>query len=155
MTEAPVYLTQAGLEKFQAELEYLKSVKRQEIVNRVEKARELGDLRENADYQDGKEELASLDERVIILTDQIRRAVIIDGERDTDQVSLGCTVTLVSDDRPDKKLTIVGVNEADPINGRVSNESPLGLAVLGRRVGETAIITVPSGQITYTISAIE
>ena len=99
--------------------------------------------------------MASLDERVIILTDQLRRAVIIDELRDTEQVSLGCTVTLVSEDRPTKKVTIVGVNEADPLNGRISNESPLGLAVIGKRFGEAATITVPSGQITYTVSAIE
>jgi transcription elongation factor GreA len=154
MSETPVYLTKAGLEQFKTELNYLKSVKRQEIVSRVEKARELGDLRENADYQDGKDELGQLDCRVIELTDKIRRAVLVDELRDTEHVSLGCTVTLTSEDRPDKTFVIVGMSEADPIGGRISNESPLGLAVLGKRVGETAELKVPSGIITYTVASI-
>jgi transcription elongation factor GreA len=151
--ETPVYLTREGLEKMKEELLHLKNVRRREVAARIEKAKDLGDLRENADYHDAKEEASWVETRVIELSDKIRRAQVVDELRSTDQVSIGSTVTLARDGKA-KNYTLVGATEADPLAGRISNESPLGLAVLGRRVGETFDLELPSGRVTYEVQAI-
>jgi transcription elongation factor GreA len=154
MSESPVYLTPDGLAKLTEELEVLKTSRRRETIVRVERARELGDLRENADYQDAKEELGWIEGRILELTDMIRRAVTVGEDRRTDIVTLGCTV-LVRRDGGEKSFRIVGAAEADPLAGRISNESPLGLVLIGRRLGEKAEINVPSGRVTYEIVEIK
>lgn len=153
MHDNPVYISKEGLEKAKQELHYLKTEKRREVAARIEKAKELGDLRENAEYHDAKEEAGFVDGRIIELEDQINRAVIIEA-KDSDQVSIGCKVNVTASNGKVKELRIVGAPEADPLQGRISNESPLGQALLGRKVGETAEVKVPSGPIVYTITHI-
>lgn len=154
MSETPVYLTADGLAKMKEELEYLKAEKRREVAARIEKAREMGDLRENADYHEAKDESAWVESRILELTDKIRRAAVVDDLKTTDVVSLGSTVRLTSEGKPDKRLTLVGATEADPLAGRISNESPLGLALLGQKAGAAVEVKVPSGIITYLVAEI-
>ena len=148
----PVYVSKDGLEKLKQELHYLKTEKRREVANRIEKAKELGDLRENADYHDAKDELGWTESRIAELEDAINRAHVIVA-KSSDSVSIGCRVKVESDGK-EKVLTIVGSTEADPLKGLISNESPLGMAFLGKKVGETAEVKVPSGMKTYVVKEI-
>ena len=148
----PVYVSKDGLEKMKMELHYLKTEKRREVANRIEKAKELGDLRENADYHDAKDELGWTESRIMELEDAINRAHVIEA-KSSDSVSIGCRVKVESDGK-EKVLTIVGSTEADPLKGLISNESPLGMAFLGKKVGETAEVKVPAGTKTYVVKEI-
>lgn len=148
----PVYISKAGLEKMKAELHELKTVKRPEVVSRIEKAKDLGDLKENAEYHDAKDEQGFIGSRINELEDSIARSVIIE-VKDTDRVTIGCSVHVKSGEKV-KTFTIVGAPEADPLQGRISNESPLGMAFLGRVVGDEVEVKVPSGIITYTVTSI-
>lgn len=138
----------------QVELDDLKTRKRREVAQRIAKAREMGDLRENADYHDAKDEAAWIEAHIRELTDKIRRATVVDELKETDVVALGSTVRLTCSDRPEKTFTMVGATEADPLAGRISNESPLGQALLGRRVGDRVEVKVPAGIITYVVAEI-
>lgn len=131
------------------ELRMLKSEKRREVAARIEKAKELGDLRENAEYHDAKDELAWVEGRVMELEDGINRAVVIEAT-DSDHVSIGCKVKTTSGEK-EKVFVIVGAPEADPLKGRISNESPLGQAFLGKKLGEVVEVKVPAGIVRYTI----
>lgn len=148
----PVYVSKDGLEKLKQELHYLKTEKRREVANRIEKAKDLGDLRENADYHDAKDELGWTESRIMELEDAINRAHVIEA-KSSDSVSIGCRVKVESDGK-EKILTIVGSTEADPLKGLISNESPLGMAFLGKMVGETAEVKVPAGMKTYVVKEI-
>lgn len=148
----PVYVSKEGLEKLKQELHYLKTEKRREVASRIEKAKELGDLRENADYHDAKDEAGWTESRIIVLEDEINRAVVIEA-KPSDMVTIGCRVKVESDGK-EKTLTIVGSTEADPLQGLISNESPLGQAFLGKKVGETAEVKVPAGTKTYVVKEI-
>lgn len=148
MSREPAYLTKEGLEKAKTELAELKKKKR-EVAERINRAKELGDLSENAEYQDAKEEMAFVEGRAIELEDTINRAVLIE-QKSGDRVTIGCTVTLKIGDR-EKSYTIVGANEADPPSGKISNETPLAAALLGKMVGDIIEVTVPSGKASYTI----
>ena len=148
----PVYVSKEGLEKLKQELQYLKDEKRPEITDRIEKAKDLGDLKENADYHDAKDEMGWVSARIAEVENSINYAVIIEA-RSSEMVSIGCKVK-VHDGEKEKHYTIVGATEADPLQGRISNESPLGQAFLGRKVGEAAEVKVPSGTKTYVIKEI-
>lgn len=148
----PVYVSKEGLKKMQDELHDLKTVRRPEVALRIEKAKDLGDLKENAEYHDAKDEQGFIGGRIAELEDQVARAVIIE-VKDTDHVTIGCTVHAKAGDK-EKSFTIVGAPEADPMQGRISNESPLGMAFLGRAIGDTVEVKVPSGTITYTVTSI-
>lgn len=152
MLTTPVYISNEGLEKLKRELADMKTVRRRELADRLEKAKELGDLRENADYQEAKEELAMLESRIVEFDDAVRRAVVI-AAGGSDAVSIGSTVRVTYDDK-EKTFTIVGSTEAEPTKGRISNESPLGQALIGKKIGDTAELKVPAGLIRYTIAAI-
>jgi len=145
----PVYISKEGLEKLKQELHHLKTVKRVEIAARIEKAKDLGDLKENAEYHDAKDEAGFTAGRIAELEDQITRATIIEA-KSNENVSIGCTVKAKAGDK-EKTFTIVGAPEADPLQGRISNESPLGMAFLGKVVGDQVEVKVPSGTITYTV----
>lgn len=148
----PVYVSKEGLEKLRADLHIMKTVRRRELADRIEKAKDLGDLRENADYQEAKDELGMLEGRIIELDDALRRAVIIEGGS-SDSVSIGSTVTVTVGGR-EKVFRIVGSKEADPLKGLISNESPLGQALIGKKPGEEAEVAVPAGRIRYVIATI-
>lgn len=150
----PGYLTHDGLEKLRAELDHLVNVRRAEVAARIHDAKEHGDLAENAEYEDAKNEQAFVEGRIQTLETLIRNAVLIDEHHSTDHVQIGSTVVV---DSPDGKETfhIVGSAEADPEAGRISNESPVGRALLGHRKGEKVVVHVPSGDFTYEIQQID
>lgn len=151
-----IYVTEEGLEKIKAELDYLKNEKREEISARLEAAISHGDLSENADYDYAKQEQAFVEGRIKDLEDSLRRAEIIDHDGRTDKVRVGSTVTVYEEGFEDELETyyIVGVHEADPGNGRVSNESPIGKALLGAKAGQTVKVNAPAGLIRFTVKKI-
>lgn len=149
----PAYISHDGLERLKQELHELKTVKRRDVASRIEKAKELGDISENAEYADAKDEMSFLEGRIMELEDYIYRAVIIQ-HKDVSKVHVGGTVTLKSK-TGEKVYTIVGANEANPLEGRISNETPLAQALLGKEKGDEVSITVPAGVITYKITNIE
>lgn len=151
-----VYLTEEGLQKINEELEHLATVRREEISERLEIAISHGDLSENADYDYAKSEQAFVEGRIKDLEDSLRRAQIIDNGGQTDKVRVGSTVTVTEVGFEDEAETylIVGVHEADPGNGRISNESPIGQALLGQKVGDTVSAQIPVGEIQFKITDI-
>ena len=151
-----VYITEEGLEKIKEELNHLKEVKRLEISDRLEAAIAQGDLSENADYHYAKQEQAFMEGRIKDLEDTLRRAKVIEDGGPSDTVRVGSTVTIVEDGMGETETyRIVGVEEASPGDGFISNESPIGRALLGGRVGETVTVETPAGGIDLKIKAIE
>lgn len=150
-----VYLTPDGLRQLEEELEHLTTVKREEISIKLEAAISQGDLKENADYHDAKEEQGFIEARIRDIEDSLRRAQIIEDFGPSDVVRVGSTVT-VSEDGYDEEETyvIVGAAEADPAEGRISNESPIGSALLGARAGDTVLVETPGGAIEFAIRSI-
>jgi transcription elongation factor GreA len=151
-----VYVTEEGLQKINEELQYLVTERREEISERLEAAISLGDLSENADYHYAKSEQAFVEGRIQDLEYALRRAQLIDNGGQTDKVRVGSTVTVVEEGLEDDEETylIVGVHEADPGNGRISNESPIGRALLGQKVGDSVTAQIPVGEIRFKIKAI-
>lgn len=156
MSRKEVILTEDGLRQLQDEVSHLSTVKREEVAERIRAAREFGDITENSEYDDAKNEQALLEHRIALLQEKLRRArVIKDSDIDTDKVSIGSTVTLRDKEAGDIRIyTLVGSAEADPTKARLSNESPVGQAILGKRVGEMVTVPVPVGAIHYEILAI-
>ncbi|MFY9214617.1 MAG: transcription elongation factor GreA [Tissierellaceae bacterium] len=153
MAEKQVFLTAEGLVKIEEELNELKSVKRKEIAERIKVALNFGDISENSEYDQAKNEQAQLEERIAKLENMLRNAKIIDEDQiTTDKVSVGSKV-VVKDLEFDEEMeyVIVGSAEADPYEGRISNESPLGSALLGYKIGEIVEVNVPDGVIKYEI----
>lgn len=153
MAEKETLLTLSGLKKLEEELEYLKSVKRREVAERLKQAIEFGDLSENSEYEDAKNEQAFIEGRILTLEKKLRNARVIDAsEVPGDVVSLGSRVTLKDLDAGEElQYEIVGSMEADPAENRISNESPVGRAILGHRIGEIINIQVPAGTLRYQI----
>ncbi|WP_406677536.1 transcription elongation factor GreA [Moorella sp. ACPs] len=153
MAEKETLLTMSGLKKLEEELEYLKSVKRREVAERLKQAIEFGDLSENSEYEDAKNEQAFIEGRILTLEKKLRNARVIDAsEVPDDVVSLGSRVTLKDMDAGEElQYEIVGSMEADPSENRISNESPVGKAILGHRIGEIINIQVPAGTLRYQI----
>jgi transcription elongation factor GreA len=153
-----VILTPEGLEKLKDEIEYLSTTKRREVAERIKEAREFGDISENSEYDDAKNEQAMLESRIAQLEDKLRSASVIDAsELSADVVRVGSAVH-VKDTGSGRELTytIVGSTEADPGQNRLSNESPVGKALLGRRKGDTVTVQLPSGkQRELTVTNIE
>jgi transcription elongation factor GreA len=147
------YISKDGLEKLRAELDEMTSVRRPEIAQRIHDAKEHGDLSENAEYEDAKNEQAFVEGRIQTLQALIKNATIIDENHSTDHVQIGSTVTVESNDG-EESFTIVGSTEAKPTEGRISNESPVGRALLGKKKGEKVIVKVPAGDFTYKIVGI-
>jgi transcription elongation factor GreA len=149
MTEKEVILTPDGLRKLEDELEHLKSVKRREVAERIKIAIGYGDISENSEYDDAKNEQAFIEGRIITLEKMLRNARIINNDDvATDVVSVGSTVTVKDLEFGDNLLyTIVGSAESDPIENKISNESPVGKAILGKRKGATVDVTVPGGHV--------
>ena len=156
MPERDVFLTEDGLKKLENELEELKTVRRKEIAERIKQALSFGDISENSEYDQAKNEQAQLEDRISKLENMLRNAKIIDKDDiSTDKVGIGSKV-LVKDLEYDEEMeyTIVGSAEADPYNGRISNESPVGKALLGRKSGDIVDVVVPDGIIKYQIITI-
>lgn len=157
MASKEVILTQDGLEKLERELEYLKSVKRKEVASRIKVAINFGDISENSEYENAKNEQAFIEGRIITLEKMLRNARLIDeGDIDTGVVSVGSKVTLRDlEYEEDFDYTIVGSAEANPGENKISNESPVGNAILGNPVGSIVEVNVPAGVIKYKIMKIE
>lgn len=156
MSEKEVFLTVEGLEKLEGELDLLKAVKRREIAERIKVALDFGDISENSEYDQAKNEQAQLEERIAKLEMMLRNARIIDEDDiSTDVVGIGSKV-VVKDIEYDEEMefTIVGSAEADPYEGRISNESPVGSALLGNKVQDIVDVMVPDGIIKYEILTI-
>jgi transcription elongation factor GreA len=143
-----VLLTPEGLDKLKAEIEYLSTDKRREVAERIKEAREFGDISENSEYDDAKNEQAMLEARIASLEDKLRSASVIDAsELDSDVVRVGSQVS-VKDEGSGKSLTytIVGSTEANPSENKLSNESPVGKGLLGRKKGDSVKVTLPNGK---------
>jgi transcription elongation factor GreA len=150
-----VYVTEEGLQSMEEELDLLKNEKRRELSERLRAAISQGDLSENADYHYAKQEQAFLEGRIKDLEDSLRRAKIIKDEGPADRIRVGSTVTIVENGFDEEETyRIVGVHEADPGNGYISNESPIGQALLGARVGDVVKVETPAGGMELTIKAI-
>lgn len=153
MSEKEVILTQEGLKKLEEELEHLKSVKRREVAERIKVAIGYGDISENSEYEDAKNEQAFIEGRIITLEKMLRNARIINNDEiDTDVVSIGSIVTLEDLELGDSvEYAIVGTAESDPSQNKISNESPVGKSILGKKKGSVVDVNVPAGIIQYKI----
>ena len=152
-----VYLTKEGLQKIKDELAYLKGEKLDELALKLQTAIAQGDLKENADYHAAKEEQGFVDGRIKDLEDSLRRAQIIQDVGPANKVRVGHTVTVIElDEGEEYEATyhIVGAHEADPSNGRISNESPFGRALIGAKKGQTVSVQTPGGQIQLRVKTI-
>jgi transcription elongation factor GreA len=141
-----VILTPDGLSKLKSELEYLSTEKRREVAARIKEAREFGDISENAEYDDAKNEQAMLESKIASLEDKLRAATVIDSkDLGTDVVGIGSAVE-VDDSGKSATYTIVGSSEANPAERKLSNESPVGKALVGAKVGDTVTVQLPNGK---------
>ncbi len=156
MVEKEVILTLDGLKKLENELEQLKTVRRREVAERIKQAIEFGDISENSEYEDAKNEQAFIEGRILTLEKMLRNARVIDeGEVHTDVVSVGSTVVLKDLEYGDEiAYTIVGSAEADPSANKISNESPVGKAILGQKTNAVIEVSVPAGKLKYQIMGI-
>ncbi len=157
MTQRQIILSPEGKKSFEAELNHLKLVKRKEIAERIKAARAFGDLSENAEYEDAKNEQAFVEGRIFKIENILRHAVITQNSgKASDVVTVGSTFTLKDiNNNKIQQYTIVGSQEADPGRKRISNESPVGKAVLGQRPGTVVTVTVPAGTYQYEIISID
>jgi len=150
------YLTEDGRKKLKAELEELSGPKRQELAQRLRSAIQMGDLSENADYKAAKEEQGFLEGRIQELTQLLGNVVIIEeNTAPKDTVEIGSTVTIQESGEPKETYLLVGPQEADPINGRISYSSPIGEALLGHKIGDMVTAATPAGEINFKILVIQ
>lgn len=156
MEKKKFFVTSAGLAELKNELHELEKVKRPEVLERVSKAREMGDLAENSEYHAAREELSLIDGRIEELQEIMKHVQIIKEEKSNGGgVKLGSKVSLHIDGKKKDVFTIVGEWEADPRNKKISHESPIGKALMGKGVGEEVIVEAPAGKITYTVLEVE
>lgn len=154
MEDKPVLLTPEGLLALERELEQLTSVRRTEVAERIRQAREFGDIAENSEYTEAKNEQGLLEGRILTLESMLRHAVLIEAEHRSGVVAIGTTVAVSSEDG-DERYEIVGAAEADPLRGRISNESPLGRALLGHRAGDDVDWSGPIGTSRVRITSVD
>ena len=157
MPEKSYPMTAEGKEKLQAELKNLKLVKRPEVIERIKVARSFGDLSENSEYDAAKDEQSHLEDRIAQVEEMLKYAQVVDAESvDPNEVSVGKTITYteVGTDDPET-YTIVGSDESDPLNGKISNDSPIAQALLGKKKGETISITTPGGKFDVVINEVK
>jgi transcription elongation factor GreA len=152
-TEKVYPMTKEGKEKLEKELEELKTVKRKEVVERIKIARSFGDLSENSEYDAAKDEQAFVEGRISTIENMIRNAKIIEeDEKNSDTVQLGKSVTFVElPDGDEESYTIVGSAEADPFEGKISNDSPIAKSLLGHKIGEKVTVQTPGGEMNVKI----
>jgi len=156
MTQRETLLTSEGLAKLEAELEHLRTVRRQEVAQRIQRAKEVGGTVDNADYEEAKNEQAFVEGRILTLESMIKNVVLIPDDRvPSDSVELGSVVTVIDPQGKTRRYTIVGSTEADPTQGKISNQSPVGKAILGRKKGEEAEVATPAGPAKFRIVKID
>jgi transcription elongation factor GreA len=152
-----IILTPEGLQRLKEEIEFLSSVKRDEVADRIRAARDFGDISENSEYEDAKNEQAMLEARIYALEERLRSAIVIDSDSiSTDTVGVGTKVTLQDMQAGDVvQYSIVGSAEADPASLKLSNESPVGRAIIGHKPGDKVTVVVPRGSKKFKVLAIE
>jgi transcription elongation factor GreA len=155
MGNSAVYVTQEGYQKLQDELDYLRTAKRQEVANRLHEAMEGGELIENAEYEAAKNEQAFVEGRILELEHMLAQAQVIETGRSTGVVGIGSTVTIQENGKPAETYTIVGAAEANPRDGLISNESPLGQALLDHKPGDDVDVRAPAGTLRFRIVKIK
>lgn len=157
MVDREIILTPEGFQRLKEEIEYLSSVKRDEVAERIRASRDFGDISENSEYDDAKNEQAMLEARIYSLEERLRSAIVIDSEAiSTEMVGVGTKVTLQDMNGGDVlQYAIVGSAEADPAAHKLSNESPVGRAILGRKPGDKVEVSVPRGSKRFKVLAIE
>lgn len=143
-------ISQEGYDKLKKELDYLQIEKRREIADRIQKAKDMGDLSENAEYSEAKDAQALNEGRVIELKAILKGVTVVENHKKKGEVGMGSKVLVKSADK-EKEFTIVSFNEADPLEGKISNESPLGRAFLNRRAGDKVKVQTPKGEVEYEI----
>ena len=151
MVEKPIYLTAEGKKKLEEELDYLVNVRRREVAESIRSAKEEGDLSENSAYDEAKLNQGFVEGRIQTIQVQLRNAVIIEKNGSSDEVHLGSKVTVEEEGLGAETYIIVGSAEADPLDGKISNESPIGSALLGAKVGETVRAETPGGEIAFKV----
>jgi transcription elongation factor GreA len=158
MAERATFITREGVRKLEEELEYLRTVRREEVAHRLHEAMEGGDIQENAEYEDARNERAFVEGRILTLESILSNVVIIDDKAGpTDHVTLGSRVTVTEVDGKEgepEHYHVVGSAEADPVDGRISNESPLGRVLMGAKVGDIVKVNAPDGLLKFKIIAI-
>ena len=156
MEEKKNLLTYAGLKKLEDELHDLKVVKRKEVAGKIKEAREQGDLSENAEYDAAKDEQRDIEARIEELEKILKNAeVVVEEEADLDKVSIGCSVKILDCEFEEElEYKIVGSTEANSLKGKISNESPVGKALLGKKVGDTVTVETPAGEFSYKVLSI-
>ena len=155
MTNQETYLTPEGYQKLEEELALLKNVRRPEVAAAIHEAKMDGDVSENAGYEEAKRQQAFLEGRIITIETMLKNAVLIKANGQSDTVGLGSRVTVVEDGFDAETYTIVGSAEANPGDGRISNASPLGKALIGRKEGDTVTFETPGGQVEMKLISIE
>jgi len=155
MTNQEVFLTAEGRKKLEEELEYLTAVRRPEVADAIREAKMDGDVMENAGYEEAKRQQAFLEGRIRTIEGLLKSAVLIDSSSSTDSVTLGSRVTVVEAGLEPESYCIVGSAEANPAQGRISNESPLGRALMGHRTGDRVAFQTPGGRVEMEILRLE
>ena len=148
-----IMLSPEGYKKLEEELDHLKSVRRREVAERIRQAREFGDISENSEYEDAKNEQAFIEGRILMLEEQLRNAKVVDAaDQDPDEVGIGTQVRVRDEESGDVEVfTIVGSTEADPGKNRISNDSPVGAALSGHRAGDLVEVSVPAGIVRFQV----
>jgi len=155
MNKKKTYLTNAGIQKLNDELTDLTSKQRPELAKRLRDAIKMGDLKENADYIAAKEDQAFIEGRILKVKEMLRSSVLIPNQINKQEVSIGSTVTISEENSGEEQYTLVGSAEADPPMGRISHESPIGQAIIGKSTGDSVQVSTPGGNITFEIIKIE
>lgn len=155
MADEKHFISKEKLEQLQQELEQLKTVRRKEIAEELEHARALGDISENAEYQEARDEQAKVEDRVAQIEYIIKHATIV-APHHSDTVEVGTTVVVKKDgDSTTRTFTIVGPEEADTASGRISYQSPLGQAIIGKKKGDSFVFSTPAGEVKYSVVSVE
>ena len=157
MASKEVVLTYEGVKKTEEELAYLKSTKRREVADRIKQALSFGDISENSEYDEAKNEQAQIEAKIIQLETLLKNAVVIDEEEvTTEKVTIGTKAVIkFMDTKEQVEYQIVGSTEANPLKGKLSNESPIGQAIIGKKVGDKAVAHTPAGDLKITIVSID
>ena len=151
MSQKKILITREGLTKLQSELEHLLSVRRQDVADKIKRAREKGGTENNAEYEDAKNEQAFVEGRILMLENVVKNATVIEAPALVGVVEVGDKVLIQNQDAKIEQFTIVGSAEASPVEGKISNESPVGKALLGKKIGDEVEVATPAGVIKLLI----
>ncbi len=151
MSQKRILITREGLDKLQSELEHLLSIRRQEVASKIKRAREMGGTENNAEYEDAKNDQAFVEGRILMLENIVKNATVIESTVLPGVVEIGDKVLIQNQDGKIEQFTIVGSAEANPVEGKISNESPVGQALLGRKIGDEVEVATPAGVLQLLI----